>query len=236
VEEEISIKEQNKEKANKEVEEVEKARVAQEDTPGKKDPENICLGNFYSEETRDVVCQMQLPAVASDSEKFHVATIVLTYQNVMTNTYEKVTTNCFIGRSHNAPVQSRDFDLDKQINRLIAAHAMEEARQIGPENLQQARKIISDAISHIKSSLSVGDSLCADLLNDLEDILRDMKDSSSYEKKAKKKMAWKGDAHGKQRAVGGAGGGYQTSAKSCMQIKAAGYVTAAQNFELDSDE
>jgi len=53
--------------------------------------------------------------------------------------------------------------------------------------------------------------------------LADMKDTRSYQAVAAKKMAWKGDAHTKQRAVGRAGGSYQTSAKQKMQEKAITY-------------
>jgi len=219
-------KETEKEKEKKDEKKSDKPEKNNEedDLPGKKDPEHISLGNIYSEESRDIVCQMQLPKISEDHEKFHVATVELKYFNVITNQYEVVSSPCYIRRSHAAKKsQTRDVNLDKQINRLLAARAMEEAHEIGKSDLPKGRKVISDAILLIKESISAGDALSQELVSDLEEILADMKDSVSYEKKAAKKMAWKGDAHQKQRAVGKAGGSYQTSAKQKMQDKSAMY-------------
>jgi len=151
-----------------------------------------------------------------------VANITLNYYNVLTETYEKVSVPCFVRRSPEIPVQqTRDFSLDLQINRLTAAAAMEEAQT--KKDVNQARQLVSSAISRLKSSISADDHFTQSLIADLQEILEDMKDTNTFQKVAVAKMAWKGDAHKKQRQVGNAGGSYQTSAKVSMQLKAKEY-------------
>jgi len=198
--------------------------VEDDEAPGKSEPETIALGDFYSEETRDVICCMQLPAVTDENPEFPIATVTLEYCNVASNETEKVTCVCSVKRSLKAEKnQKRDFELDKQINRLTAAAAMEDAQQVGLSDLNKARQIIKDAISSIEKSISAGDAFSASLIADLEDILSDMKNRTSYQQVAAKKMVWKGDAHTKQRAIGSAGESYQTKPKAKMQTKAKNY-------------
>jgi len=151
-----------------------------------------------------------------------VANISLNYYNVLTETYEKVSVPCIVTRSPEIPVQqTRDFSLDLQINRLTAAAAMEEAQT--KKDVNQARLVVSSAIARLKGSISADNQFTQSLIADLQEILDDMKDNSSFQKVAVAKMAWKGDAHSKQRQVGNAGGSYQTSAKVSMQMKAKAY-------------
>jgi len=133
-----------------------------------------------------------------------------------------VSTTCIVIRSPEIPkIQMRDFALDLQINRLTAATAMEEAQ--GKTDLNQSRAVISTAIARLKASISATDHFTLGLIDDLQEILGDMKDKSSFERVAVAKMAWKGDAHKKQRAVGNAGLSYQNDAKRSMQEKAKVY-------------
>jgi len=144
------------------------------------------------------------------------------YYNVITEKYDKVSTPCFVRRSPEIPViQTRDFSLDLQINRLTAAAAMEEAQT--KKDLNQAKQLVQAAIARLKTSISAADPFTQSLIADLQEILGDMKDKTTFQKVAVAKMAWKGDAHMKQRATGNAGISYQNKAKQKMQIKAKEY-------------
>jgi hypothetical protein len=199
-----------------------KKHELEEALPGKETPEYLYMGDFYSEETRDVVFYIQLPVHPEPTPEFKIANISLHYYNVITERYDRVSVPCFVKRSPEIPViQARDFSLDLQINRLTAAAAMEEAQT--KTDLNQARQEVSSAIVKLKSSISAADPFTQSLIADLQEILGDMKDHSSFQKVAVAKMAWKGDAHKKQRAAGNAGMTYQTSAKSKMQEKAKVY-------------
>jgi hypothetical protein len=144
------------------------------------------------------------------------------YYNVITQKYDKVSTPCFVRRSPEIPViQTRDFSLDLQINRLTAAAAMEEAQT--KKDLNQAKQLVQAAIARLKTSISAADPFTQSLIADLQEILGDMKDKTTFQKVAVAKMAWKGDAHMKQRATGNAGISYQNKAKQKMQIKAKEY-------------
>jgi len=194
----------------------------EEAAPGKDTPEVMLLGDFYSEETRDVVFYLQLPEYLEPTPEFKVANVSLHYYNVISERYDKISTTCYVKRSPEIPViQTRDFALDLQINRLTAAAAMEEAQT--KTDLNQAKQLVISAITRLKNSISANDPFTQSLIADLQEILGDMKDKSSFQKVAVAKMAWKGDAHMKQRAVGNAGITYQNSAKFSMQEKAKVY-------------
>jgi len=210
--------------------EEQKLRDIEEAQPGKETPEYLQLGDFYSEETRDIVFYLQLPSHPEPTPEFKIANITMNYYNVITEKYDKVSAQCVVKRSPEIPVsQTRDFSLDLQINRLTAAAAMEEA-QTHNHDMAKARQIISTAIARLKASISVQDPFTESLIADLNEILGDMKDKATFERVAVAKMAWKGDAHKKQRAIGSAGTGYQTSAKSKMQAKAKEYSKEKKNL------
>jgi len=174
---------------------------------------------FYSEESRDIVFYVQLPAAVEPTPDFKIAMVTLNYYNVITEKYDKVSAPCYVRRSPEIPVyQTRDFQLDLQINRLTAAAAMEEAQVI--KDMNQAKKVVQSAIAKLKGSISSEDPFTKSLIDDLEEILGDMKDKSTFERVAVAKMAWKGNAHKNQRACGSAGVGYQNKAKLGMQMKA----------------
>jgi len=204
----------------RDLEEQKKLEI-EEAAPGKDSPEHLFMGDFYSEESRDVVFYLQLPPHPEPTPEFKVAQINLHYFNVITERYDKVSAGLFVKRSPEIPViQRRDFSLDLQINRLMAAAAMEEAQT---KDCNEAKSIVTKAIVRLKASISADDQFTQSLIADLQEILGDMKDNNSFQKVAVAKMAWKGDAHKKQRAVGNAGVSYQTSAKKNMQEKAKAY-------------
>jgi len=192
---------------------------AEEALPGKDTPEYLNLGDFYSEESRDIVFYVQLPPALEPTPDFKIAMITVNYFNVITEKYDKVSTPCYVKRSPEIPVhQTRDFQLDLQINRLTAAAAMEEAQEV--KDMAVAKKVVQTAVAKLKGSISADDPFTKSLIDDLEEILGDMKDRSTYERVAVAKMAWKGNAHKNQRACGTAGVGYQNKAKVGMQMKA----------------
>jgi len=208
-------------------------RDAEEAAPGKDSPEHLFLGDFYSEESRDIVFQIQLPSIKKEDQEFKIANVTLRYYNILTESYDMVESSCYIKRSPDTPVdQKRDYALDLQINRLIAAGAMEEAQKI--KDLPKARAVVNDAIVRIKGSISVEDKFTKGLIDDLNEILGDMKDTSTFQRVAVAKMAWKGDAHSKQRQVGDAGGSYQTSAKTNMQSKAKNFSMEKKKLNLST--
>lgn len=220
-----------KEQEAKKLQELEQQKQfeAEEAAPGKDSPEYLFFGDFYSEETRDVVFYVQLPEISQPDPDFKIATVTLNYYNVITEKYDRVSIPCVIRRSPEIPKQqTRDMALDLQINRLTAAVAMEDAQT---KNMVEAKKVVTTAITRIKTSISSGEPLSQTLIADLEEILGDMKDSSSFQKVAVAKMAWKGNAHKNQRAVGSAGVTYQNKAKSSMQSKAVEYSMAYDKKE-----
>lgn len=114
-------------------------------------------------------------------------------------------------------VQS-DFFLDRQRNRLQAADAIANAKAIADSgDLDKAKSVIQRCMDDIQESLSGKDELCSTLLSDLTEAKDGMKSKNEYYEKGSKKMAWKAQAHEKERAVGK--GGYSTNAKVAMKQK-----------------
>jgi len=222
-----------KQEEEKKLQEIERQKLyeAEEAAPGKDSPENLFLGDFYSEETRDVVFYVQLPHNPQPDPEFKIATVTLNYYNVITEKHDRVSVSCFVRRSPEIPTQqTRDLALDLQINRLTAAAAMEEAQT---KDINQAKQVVTSAITRLKAAISSSDPFTQTLIGDLEEILGDMKDKNSFEKVAVAKMAWKGNAHKNQRACGDAGVTYQNKSKVSMQMKAKEYSKEAKPSKKD---
>jgi len=137
----------------------------------------------------------------------------------MTYRYEKVSTQCSVIRSPEIPrEQVRDYDLDLQINRLMTAATLEEARK--NSDMNAARQSLINTLAMLKSSITASDPYVGNLIQDLEEVLGDMRDQQTFQRVAVAKMAWMGDAHEQQRSVGQAGNSYITETKKKMQYQA----------------
>jgi len=125
----------------------------------------------------------------------------------------------------------RDFFLDRQRNRLQAAETIETAKKIADSgDLEKARTMVKTTMATIDQSISAKDELCKQFNVDLKEALDGMVDRQEYQEKGMKKMAWKAQAHEKERAVGK--GGYDTSAK--MKMKSEMLLRKKQAFEDQS--
>mmetsp|Transcript_730 Transcript_730/g.859 ORF Transcript_730/g.859 Transcript_730/m.859 type:complete len:397 (-) Transcript_730:37-1227(-) len=171
------------------------------------------LHDLYSEESRDLMFTACLPEATTLTEAQEVLEYKLEYFSVLSCSMEVVKSTATIKRTSSLPPGSTvtDYFVDRQKNRLAAAEALENARKVGDDgDLAAARKILNVALTSIKQSISSKDELCKGMINDLEDCLLDMQDKRQYGK-ASKKMAWKGQIHGRQRCAYGAGTRHYTN-------------------------
>jgi len=179
----------------------------------------VTLGDLYSEENRNIMVHVHIPAVKEGVETFPLVKFQLKYFNVINSAFENAEAIATIARPEATPEnQKMDYFLDVQRNRLNVADAIQKSKKVGDSgDLEKARDILHKAIEQIKLSISSTDELSKTMIADLNDTLNDMQDKHDYYAKAQKKMVWKEQAHKQERAVGK--GGYETKAKVMMKEK-----------------
>jgi len=182
----------------------------------------LSMGDIQSEEQRDIIILTDLPALAEETPNQYFATVSLNYFNVLTSTLETKTIKAAIARPSVEPSgQQRNYELDKQNNRLIAAEAMKQATEYGnAKNLAKAREIIASAVSQIKESVTGEDPFCKSLIADLQLCAAGLKDEVSYAKEGSPMLQNSVQAHYYQRSTNvqmKSQAGYQTSARNYMQ-------------------
>lgn len=146
-----------------------------------------------------------MPATENATDSFELAKVKLTYFNPRANNEACETSiSCTIQRKDevSAEEQVRDVQVDKQINRLLAAEVMEGAKKEASNgNLEKARQILQDTMNVIKQSVSSKDPLCQDLVSDLQQIFGSLKSEQTWNNFGAKEVAWIGKFLNKIRAL-----------------------------------
>src|SRR5690349_13681516 len=103
------------------------------------------MTDIQSEENRDILVSMSLPATNTPTTNYPLLKVTLSYLNVITGRHESATQECAIRRGEESNSEERrDFQLDKQHNRLLAAQAMDHANDLGRSgDLQGVRLFFS---------------------------------------------------------------------------------------------
>lgn len=163
----------------------------------------INLGDLYSEEERNIVCEVKVPLCTSETYQCKILSLSLEYFNVLTSTNEKVHSSLFIDRLEVVPSEYLipNFLLDKQRNRILAADALEKANDLGKSGkLEDARKELNTVIEHINQSVSANETFCQELIKDLKEALKRLRDQDSYVTSGSKYMTSHGMSHYYQRS------------------------------------
>jgi hypothetical protein len=192
----------------------------------------LALGDIQSEERRDILVDVSIAASATtDLREADVAWPVLkttvTYTNVITGqSGARVAHTATIIRRpaaghHLREDDTRDVTVDRQLNRWLAAEAMEAANEAARDGeMERAREIIKRASGRIAESVSRDDEFCKSLVSDLERCEGGLQSQSSWATTGGKMLTNQMQAHYVQRStnVGWAGqASYQTSTRDRMQ-------------------
>jgi hypothetical protein len=163
----------------------------------------IALADLQSEENRDILASVEIPSLEQPEESFPLLKITLTYQNAVTSAEETKTIIAAVARPVSVPEGlKRDFNLDKQHNRVIAYEALEKAAEFGLKNeFSQATTLLTSAISRIKESVSASDPFCVNLIADLEKCKDGLKNKTTYTSGGHQTMTHNYMAHGYQRST-----------------------------------
>ena len=111
---------------------------------------------------------------------------------------------CSVKRSEAPPlhvITPTVTSIDAQNNRIVAVQAMKSAAQLGNQgNLDEARKVISVAVTQIQSSVSAQDTFTQNLLTDLVKTQGMLQDQQTFQTVGTKTIMANMTAHQQQRS------------------------------------
>jgi hypothetical protein len=180
----------------------------------------VTLGDIQSEEEKDILAEIKLPALPAVNNNVPIVKLSLTYFNVLTSKQEDKMATITVNRPEK--VSSTQMvtakEIDKQRNRLIAADAMTEAKKLGDANkYAEAREILDKAINQIKASVSANETFVQELIQSLNLAKDGLKDSRQYAAYGTYALATMSTAHYQQRATTTAPS-YQTTNRRRLQM------------------
>jgi hypothetical protein len=185
----------------------------------------ITIGDIQSEESRDIIFFLELPAIPSDMPEFPIGQVSLRYISAISAEKEMEEETVYIQRSLEISPENSlpNIEVAKNKNRLVAAEAMETAAEVGAAgDLVTARNLIETAMDSINSSAAVADPFCAGLVEDLKLCQDNMSDKQKWNEKGVFIAKNNCNSHWVQRSNNvnmKAQQSYQTSARNEMQSK-----------------
>ena len=151
----------------------------------------VNVGDIYSEEKKDVVFVLSVPALNGPLLDQELAKVSLFYFNIVDTENEAVGFEIIIHRNTTVEPNKKDanYQLDVQRNRVESGEALEQAKNLADQNkLEQARNLLTQAIEKVKASVSANDEFCLGLIKDLNDCNNNMVDRTVYSNVGSKMM------------------------------------------------
>jgi len=158
---------------------------------------------FKVKKNRDVVFQLSVPKLNEPKLDWPLAQIVCSYKNaILDGKDEQVSMIASIVRAESNETGERNYNLDLQNNRLVAADAMNEADELANAGkLEEARTRLNAAQEQIKKSRTNQDKFSTGLISDIQNCATGLKNESEYRNHGGKDLKMNYHAHNKQRAV-----------------------------------
>ncbi|KAL5515925.1 hypothetical protein EMCRGX_G001170 [Ephydatia muelleri] len=177
--------------------EVHSSRTVNWTTPNKSC--EISLGDIQSEEGRDIVMSLILPALAASTTE-SVLKATISYFNVISSSMQTISCDLVVSRTDAAP-GAPDPDLDQQRNRVVAAAALKQSKALADqENLVGAKTLLDETIAAIEQSVSAQSNFSKALLVDLRTSLGSVQSRNVYLSHGEKFMCSKVQTHSSQRS------------------------------------
>lgn len=128
------------------------------------------LGSMYEQESRSVLMRLSLRALSECSQNIFQVTVA--YTSAYDNTRKSHKQLVIVNRKQELTKQPMNSELEKQINRITSAEAIDKAISAASvKNFGTAEQIIRQAIQLIESSETSKDPYCKDLIADLRDCI-----------------------------------------------------------------
>ncbi|KAG2385519.1 hypothetical protein C9374_003334 [Naegleria lovaniensis] len=143
----------------------------------------IAVGDIYSEEKKDLVFVLTVPALNGPVAMQELAKLQLQYFNVINTDNEGFEFEIIVNRqsSQDPDKKTANYQLDIQRNRVESGEAMEQAKTLSDQGkLEEGRKLLTEAIAKIEESVSGKDEFCVGLVKDLTDCKNNMVDRTTY--------------------------------------------------------
>jgi len=128
------------------------------------------LGSMYEQESRSVLMRLSLRAMNEGPQNIFRVTVA--YTSAYDNTRKSHQQLVIIQRKPELTKLPMNAELDKQINRVTSAEAIDKAISAASvKNFGTAEQIIYQAIQRIEGSCTSKDPYCKDLIKDLRDCI-----------------------------------------------------------------
>jgi len=162
----------------------------------------VSINDIQSEENRDIIFELTLPSLNEKKEKQPIIQITAQYKNVVKNQNELKSIVSEVDRDDTKDVGERNYDIDLQVNRVVAADAMNNADKLAQEGkLDEARKILDTAAQAINQSKTAKEVYSVNLVKDIANVQSNLQDRKQYDKIGSKVLKMKKEVHKFQRSV-----------------------------------
>ena len=143
------------------------------------------LGDLQEGETRDIPFELSLPACSSH-EEVEIARVVFTYYDIKSEEMKEFSDVIKIARIDEDKLTAEhkkvDVTVDRHINRIIAAEAADLAAALAAQNkFDEARALLTTAISKVNESHSAQEELSTTLVSEMQNCLGQMQSKTVYQ-------------------------------------------------------
>ena len=162
----------------------------------------VSLGDLYSEDEKDVLIALELPALPTAAAAAPAVRATLRYFNVATAKMEERSTVLEIARPEATPTaQPLNLKIDEQRNRVALAEAMESAsRAADGGRLAEGRELLQAAVAAAARTPSAATPLVSALRGDCEKLLSGYADEAEYGRWGSKMSKASAMSHMQQRS------------------------------------
>jgi len=196
-------------------------RVTKRTLPGGVEEQDVQLGDLMSEEVRNILCEIQIPALDAPTPDWGFLHFTLSYVDIIAARSNTVEVRASINRPENPTAAESAVDplIEEQRNRIMTANTIEEALRLAAAgNHAQAREVVNKAIAVIQASRP--STFNSQLQQDLSDCYNDLKDPVTYAEVSSKKWASVESSHMMQRqSTHTTSHTYETHSKQQMIMK-----------------
>lgn len=181
----------------------------------------LALGDLYSEDSKDVLFELKLPALSAEAPAAAVLRATLRYFNVAAARIEEVSALLEVARPAQTPAnQPVNLKLDEQRNRMRVAEAMEAASKLADKGrLGEGRELLAQCQLAVAGSSSAPTPLSAGLCDELSQLAVEYEDTCRYRSVGAKMSKMSAMSHQMQRSNHASAAMYKAggSQKSAMK-------------------
>jgi Mg-chelatase subunit ChlD len=142
---------------------------------------DVMLGSIYQGESKSVLLRLSLRNMSGPTPTHQLVKVGVHYVNALSGQTEHLETSMAVLRSVVPLPEPISLQIDQHINRYLAATAISEAIELGKqENFKEAQSRLMKLIEKIESSVSAHEPYCVDLVKDIKECLRGMRDYESF--------------------------------------------------------